>query len=847
MKKKHKMLSHLNKVLIFTFILVSFNLNAQFYTLEHIRASDDAVLGTITDGASITTTSATTFSINAIPSSSIGSTVFSLAGPISHNQIETMAPYALYGDINGSGDFESSVNLITGSYALTVTAWSGSEGTGTQIAQDVINFIVTDSITDTQSPTVPSLSSTSQTETTVDLSWTAATDNVAVTGYKIYKDGLLETTLGNILTYQVNSLTANTSYNFTVTALDTATNESITSNIVTITTNTESINSSCNTPIETNLSDLDWVSVVSPMATKKNTNLYGSDLLMINGQTFSHGIATHSYSEIIYNLAGNYETFVSYIGIDDSASNNSLSSVQFEVLGDGLSLFRSVTKEAADPAQLIEVDVTGVNELKLLVHGSGSVHWGHADWANAILRYCPDIEAPVVPTLSSTSQTETTVDLSWTAATDNVGVTGYKIYKDGVLEATLGNVLSYQVTGLAATTSYDFTVTALDAASNESINSSVLNLTTTPSVNLLNINGWTEGSGTIPGFNQYGTDDENIREIGDGPHGSSSILWKSIPNDTDSWKAGGWDTNYFEINNTKSYRFTVWAKKLNSKDGEIYFSFSTQWVSGTNSVTRLDGTEITDPYFLVGDLPTIGHWYLLVGYVHHNGYNNTSHLGGIYDGITGYKMTGCSDYVFKSTAAQMKQRINVRSNDNTSDTQLFYGPTVYEITGYEPTIEELINAQPNNNTGNPTNDGSGNWSLNNQDLFYTNGNVGIGTTIPDSKLTVKGSIHSEEVKVDLSVPAPDYVFARDYNLTPLEKLQEYIKNYRHLPNIPSAKDMEANGVQLGVMNMMLLEKIEELTLYTLQQQKELKSQKETNKGLENRLIKLESLIKNQEK
>ncbi|MFI0431487.1 hypothetical protein ACGLWY_18605, partial [Mariniflexile sp. HMF6888] len=116
----------------------------------------------------------------------------------------------------------------------------------------------------------------------------------------------------------------------------------------------------------------------------------------------------------------------------------------------------------------------------------------------------------------------------------------------------------------------------------------------------------------------------------------------------------------------------------------------------------------------------------------------------------------------------------------------------------------------------------GYWSLNNQDVYYNTGNVGIGTNIPDSKLTVKGSIHSEEVKVDLSVPAPDYVFKSGYNLTPLQKLQEYIITHGHLPNMPSAKDMETHGIELGIMNMKLLEKIEELTLYILQQENRIK-------------------------
>lgn len=97
------------------------------------------------------------------------------------------------------------------------------------------------------------------------------------------------------------------------------------------------------------------------------------------------------------------------------------------------------------------------------------------------------------------------------------------------------------------------------------------------------------------------------------------------------------------------------------------------------------------------------------------------------------------------------------------------------------------------------------------------GNVGVGTNITDAKLTVKGTIHTNEVKVDLSVPGPDYVFEKDYHLMSLEETKAYIDANKHLPEVPSAKEMEKNGVQLGEMNMLLLKKVEELTLYVIEQ------------------------------
>jgi hypothetical protein len=114
------------------------------------------------------------------------------------------------------------------------------------------------------------------------------------------------------------------------------------------------------------------------------------------------------------------------------------------------------------------------------------------------------------------------------------------------------------------------------------------------------------------------------------------------------------------------------------------------------------------------------------------------------------------------------------------------------------------------------------------------GKIGIGTTTPDEKLTVNGIIHSSEIKVDLSVPAPDYVFEPKYKLTSLDELKRYIDENHHLPEIPPAQQMEKEGIKLSEMNMKLLKKIEELTLYLLQQQKQLQIQAAQIKSLEER-------------
>jgi hypothetical protein len=115
----------------------------------------------------------------------------------------------------------------------------------------------------------------------------------------------------------------------------------------------------------------------------------------------------------------------------------------------------------------------------------------------------------------------------------------------------------------------------------------------------------------------------------------------------------------------------------------------------------------------------------------------------------------------------------------------------------------------------------------------SNGCVGIGTSTPDSKLTVNGKIHAQEVKIDLLSPmtVPDYVFAPDYKLKSLKEVEEYINKNSHLPEIPSAQEIDKNGLFLAEMNMSLLKKVEELTLYVIEQNKRIEKLEIENKKI----------------
>jgi len=172
-------------------------------------------------------------------------------------------------------------------------------------------------------------------------------------------------------------------------------------------------------------------------------------------------------------------------------------------------------------------------------------------------------------------------------------------------------------------------------------------------------------------------------------------------------------------------------------------------------------------------------------------------------------------------------------------------------------------------------DGNHNWLKLGGESFYLNsaGNLGIGTTTPSAKLDVAGNIKAQEIEVTLASmqdlnlngtlaannitytangQTADHVFEENYNLQTLAEVESFIQENKHLPDIPSAVEMEEEGVNLAEMNKLLLQKVEELTLYAIQKDKQVKylvqevdSQTEKVDYLEKRLAKLETLIINE--
>lgn len=115
-------------------------------------------------------------------------------------------------------------------------------------------------------------------------------------------------------------------------------------------------------------------------------------------------------------------------------------------------------------------------------------------------------------------------------------------------------------------------------------------------------------------------------------------------------------------------------------------------------------------------------------------------------------------------------------------------------------------------------------------LAPNGGNIGIGTYSPTYKLDVCGTIRAQEIKVEL-VSGCDFVFKEDYKLMNLNNLEKFIKTNKHLPEVASEKEMAENGVNMKEFQMKLLQKIEELTLYTIEQNKKINSLEKVVKKL----------------
>lgn len=260
---------------------------------------------------------------------------------------------------------------------------------------------------------------------------------------------------------------------------------------------------------------------------------------------------------------------------------------------------------------------------------------------------------------------------------------------------------------------------------------------------IINWNNWTTGSGGVAGYNQNGQTAENERVVATDPWGNNAVVWEARPlaqtNDD-----GGWNTDFFPIDNTQMYRFSVWVRRTSSTSGGTFYLG--MYANGNGSVRMDNNTVETNAYWECSgtSLLTQNQWYLWVGHVYpasttftgrnpDTGYYTTN---GRVGNVNGCNIgTGDLKWSYNSTTGAHRTYLYYCA-DSTTRLQ-FYQPRVDLIDGTQPSIQELLQ-----NAGNIWYDISGNnnnctfFNLPSTNTgFYTfNGTSNYGTITNNSTL-----------------------------------------------------------------------------------------------------------------
>jgi glucose/arabinose dehydrogenase len=201
------------------------------------------------------------------------------------------------------------------------------------------------------------------------------------------------------------------------------------------------------TPITTYLSDLNWISATNgwgPVEKDRSNGEQGATdgrTITLNGVTYTKGLGVHAVSDVRFALNGAYKTFLSDIGLDDEVGGNG--SVIFQVYADGALLYDSGTMLGSSATKQVNVDVTGKNELRLVVTIAGDNDWyDHADWANArlqngaVIANAPPTVSLIAPSNNTAFIAPATVTLSANAADSDGTISKVEFYQGATLLGT---------------------------------------------------------------------------------------------------------------------------------------------------------------------------------------------------------------------------------------------------------------------------------------------------------------------------------------------------------------------------------------------------------------------------
>ena len=380
--------------------------------------------------------------------------------------------------------------VLLGSTATTTYAVSGLTATTTysftvkakdaagnvSVASNAVSVTTLTPVPDTTAPTAPTLSASGTTSSSTNLSWSGATDNVAVTGYDVYKDGVLLGSTTSATTYAVSGLSASTTYAFTVKAKDAAGNVSVVSNTASVTTLAASLAYCSSLGSSTADEKIGKVAYGTISNTSTGTAGYENFTALstnVTANTATTITITPAWTSTVY--AEGYAVFIDY------NQNGVFTDAGETVFTKAASTTTPVTGTFTIPATA----TLGATRMRVSLKYNGvptsceTFSYGQVeDYTVNIQAAVVDTTAPTAPTLTASGTTSSATNLSWSGATDNVGVTSYDVYQGGVFKANV-TTTTYAVTGLTASTTYTFYVIAKDAAGNVSPASNTVSVTTT--------------------------------------------------------------------------------------------------------------------------------------------------------------------------------------------------------------------------------------------------------------------------------------------------------------------------------------------------------------------------------